>query len=85
MTITSRTSTDIRNDMIALANTLEAAGNLEGAADVRNDIATLSAPRPVAVIRCDNCGGRVSDKQAAKYDALGVDWAHCSKCDAAKG
>jgi len=68
--------------MIELADQLEASGNLEGAADVRNDIIECTRPRPVVAIRCDCCGGPVGKRAAAHYDTLGVDWAHCAPCDA---
>ncbi len=37
-------------------------------------------PEPVA-IRCDDCGLKVSDRQADRYDAMGVDWALCPACE----
>jgi hypothetical protein len=78
----SGTLSDILTRMVDLAAELEARGDTIGAADVRGDIRTLTTPRPRARVYCDACRTLVtSERQAAKYDALGVDWLLCRKCE----
>lgn len=69
-------------EMTNLAEYLDAVGNTEGAAAVRNDIRMLSTPRAQAQLHCDACTTVVrSVRQINKYDQLGVDWLLCTKCE----